>query len=878
MNNFNNKKDSYINAFNPKQNDALIETNVLIREEAEFIARNLVSLNNDSRFSSAYKKDEIEKNQIISHLDKLDKQSFDNSQKIMKLQEDFSESKNLLKKIENLLINNMNESSINKQLDIENNESNFTLFDDVNDTQKTNHEAFSSSKDENNISEGLNLFKDELGKVFNNFESHMETIIGNLTDVVSKVGDKTNHALSQKEFNDSLISNDLERFDAKSQNDDVPMLSINANISNDSRTSEKELFESFENLLNLKLDDANSKIESLTNEIKFTKDNFNNFINDYQLNLDTINSQQRELNSYFANNSSSFVQELTINKQNYEKIENEIEKICSAWAESNRLLNKLEGLIYEISITKFGFDEDLNSLISEIRDQTVQNKKSLSKLNDEIASVKDKIEQLNINHNELAEITFDNKTMIENIESDIKIIESRNISSFSSINKKLEEHDEKIEDLSIKVEDLISVENFLDTVLSSKIFQKSLESKITNMICENNNYIGDEFKFRIDHLNNKLDTELSDVKYNQKNINQTIQSIENKLYDVSSDVSLMDKKYNVKDQIDVIENKFGNLYNSEIEKIKGSISSLENHIDNFSLNDHEVSEMIRNSSELSMIIRDKIYQVLDEKLVQFSKDIDSISENIEDRIKEHNFKNISAVVDEKIVQNASKIKNEALSSIYDELTKRDQKIDLNSQEIIRNYETMLRCNTILEEIGYLVSKQSEEFNEFKSDKEDFFEILSEKVASQKQNIENLQNLLSEQIINFDFYRNNTSIKKAFDIWKNDLTSNIIELVKRLVEDEIKRKSTLSYLKDENKEVIKHQLNNSDSDFFASRVKDILSRLDNENLKKTFREKVMNLNFKINDLRKENPDIKDDDLNWFYEKEYNEYVSSKRKEN
>lgn len=103
-------------------------------------------------------------------------------------------------------------------------------------------------------------------------------------------------------------------------------------------------------------------------------------------------------------------------------------------------------------------------------------------------------------------------------------------------------------------------------------------------------------------------------------------------------------------------------------------------------------------------------------------------------------------------------------------------------------------------------------------------------------------------------------------------------MKRLVEDEIKRKSTLSYLKDENKEVIKHQLNNSGSDFFASRVKDILSRLDNENLKKTFREKVMNLNFKINDLRKENPDIKDDDLNWFYEKEYNEYVSSKRKEN
>lgn len=881
MNNFNNKKNSYLNAFAPKQNDASIETNVLIREEAEFIARNLVSLNNDdSRFSSAHKIDDVEKNQIISHLDKLDKQSFDNSQKIMKLQEDFSESKNLLKKIENLLSNNLSESSINHKSNNDEEENYFTLFDEFQNEEKPSNTNQNYNYDDGEISNGLNTFKDELGKVFNNFESHMETIIGNLTDVVSKVGDKTDHAITQQEFKESVVAHDFVNnqvyFDEE-ENHEVNRSVISFDDNHENKDFEKELLESFENLLNLKLDDANSKIESLSNEIKFTKENFNNFINDYQLNLDTINSQQKELNSYFANNSSSFVEELTINKQNYEKIESEIEKICFAWVESNKLLNKLEGLIYDISTTKFGFDEDLNSLISEIRDQTVENKKSLLKLNQEIVTVKDKVELLNDRHDDLVEKTLDNKVMIDDLEANLKEMDSRNTANFSAVNNKLEKHEERLDDLTVKVEDLISVENFLDTVLSSKIFQKSLESKITNMICENNNYIGDEFKFRIDHIANKLDVELNDVKFDQKNLNQTVQAMENKIYDMSSDISLMDKKYNVRDQLDVIENKFGNLYNTEIDKIKSSISSLENHIDNFSLSEHEVSEMIRESSELSMIIKNKIYQVLDEKLVQLSKDVDSISENIEDRIKEHNLKHLSDIVDESVVKNASKIKNEALSSLYDELTKRDQKIDLNSQEIIRNYETMLRCNTILEELGSLVARQSEELDGLRTDKENSFELLSDKILSQKENVENLQNLLSEQIINFDFYERNTSIKKAFDVWKDDLTSNVIELVKSLVEDEIKRKSALSYLKDNDAEVLKKQNTNDDS-FFANRVKDILSRLDNENLKKTFKEKVMNLNFKMNDLRKENPNIKDDDLNWFYEKEYNEYVSSKRKEN
>ncbi|MDE7088371.1 MAG: hypothetical protein K2O19_02425, partial [Malacoplasma sp.] len=120
----------------------------------------------------------------------------------------------------------------------------------------------------------------------------------------------------------------------------------------------------------------------------------------------------------------------------------------------------------------------------------------------------------------------------------------------------------------------MDIENFLDSILSSKLFQKSLESKISNMISDNNNYLGDEFKLRIDHLANRLDLELGDFKQQSTNLNNSLKSLENRVYEMNSDISLINRKNDTKEQLEIIENRFGSLYSAEMEKIKTSIIDL----------------------------------------------------------------------------------------------------------------------------------------------------------------------------------------------------------------------------------------------------------------------------------------------------------------
>ncbi|BAC43947.1 hypothetical protein D8X55_01710 [Malacoplasma penetrans] len=853
MKNYSNKKLEYLESIEPRQDD--VETNILIREEAEFLARNLVSSKNDSSFSVNQNTDLID-NQIVSHLHKLDKQSFDNSQRIEMLQRDSKESKELIKRIENLLVSNNSNFSFEQESIKEN-----SLFDSFsNDTSYYNNQKSNESDSTNNQ---FSSFKNELQSVFNNFEDHMGSMINNLSEVISKINDKTNEVITENESS-NFSSNYIDQ-------NEQPLIFVDDESSVSSQ--QKELMESFEKLLNLKLEDANSKIESLTSELAYTKESFNSFINDYQVNLDTIGSQQKDLTNILSNNNTSFIQEITSSRENFAKIEQEIEKICSAWVESNKLLTKLEGLVYEISNARFGYDEDLNELINEIKKQTSENKNSLLKLNIEIENVKDKVENLSNKQDDLVIETNSNKNEIEDVRKEVKALDASNTEKFAVIDTKIASNSSKINELEIKVSDLTNIDNFLDNVLSSKIFQKSLESKITNMICENNNYLGDEFKFRLDHISNKVDLELSEFKQEHRNINNSIASIENKVYDIASQMDLMDKKYDIRDQLEIIEHKYNDLYGSEIKNIKSSINELGNHIDNFKLSESEIANLIQESSQLSMIIRDKIYYVVDEKLSQIARDIDSITKNIEEKVIDASSRIILDSTKSEVENNISKIKNEALSSVYAELTKRDKTIDLHGQEIIRNYESMMKCNSLLEELEFLVVKQTEDLEGLKVDKDNSYELLAEKINDQKELLNKFSNLMEEKFSGYDFYNNNSNLKKLLGVWRDDLTSSVIELVKTLVEDEIKRKATISYVK--NNDAPSSELQN---DFFTNRVKDILSRLDSESLKNTFKEKLNNLNFNIKDLKEENPEVKDDDLNWFYEKEYNEFVSSKRKDN
>ena len=284
MNAYNNKKRDYLEMINPKQDDFSIETNVLIREEAEFLAKNFMLTKNDINSISSSNQDST----LNSHLFELDKQSFDNAQKIEQLQEDANESKVLLKRIESLLLNKNNtESDVSNSIPSEDNQ----LFEE--------YQNFSSLNSVDNSLPENDLF---------------------LSDDSPFLSEENNSfSIDEKNTNDKV---NLQI----NVNEDQPFIFVDEKLN--VSVQEQELLESFQKILNLKLEDANLKIESLSDELKIAKESFNSFINDYQYNLESLNSQQKDLVS--ALNNNIYLDEIKASKENFIKIEKEIEKISSA--------------------------------------------------------------------------------------------------------------------------------------------------------------------------------------------------------------------------------------------------------------------------------------------------------------------------------------------------------------------------------------------------------------------------------------------------------------------------------------------------------------------------------------------------------------------
>ncbi|MDE6082788.1 MAG: hypothetical protein K2F52_02805, partial [Malacoplasma sp.] len=407
MNAYNNKKRDFLEIINPKQDDFSIETNVLIREEAEFLAKNLVLTKEET---ISYSKPEHDST-LNSHLFELDKQSFNNAQKIEQLQEDANESKILLKRIENLLLNKDSEkketpnnlfsdNQLNPEI-VESNE-NDSLFKEYENFSSLNSEEFSTNPVKNNP-----FLSDDLP--FENKENEL-----------------TN--------NNNIEKLNYDKVDLKIS-DDQPFIFVDEQLN--TSVQEQELLESFQKILNLKLEDANLKIESLSDELKTAKESFNNFINDYQYSLESLNSQQKDLAS--ALNNNIYLDEIKASKENFIKIENEIEKISSAWVQSNKLLNKLENLIFEISNAKIGYDEDLNALIFEIKDQTIENRSSLLKLNQEIESIKEKLDVFGNKQDDLFIRNNENKEAFDSLRKNVDLLDARNLEKFSLLEQNAEE-------------------------------------------------------------------------------------------------------------------------------------------------------------------------------------------------------------------------------------------------------------------------------------------------------------------------------------------------------------------------------------------------------------------------------------------------------
>nr|MDE5553479.1 hypothetical protein [Malacoplasma sp.] len=319
---------------------------------------------------------------------------------------------------------------------------------------------------------------------------------------------------------------------------------------------------------------------------------------------------------------------------------------------------------------------------------------------------------------------------------------------------------------------------------------------------------------------------------------------------------------------DLMYSELSSKYNESNEKYK----ALDAKIDDFAANQEiTLKEIIEKSDVLSNLITEKIIEVVDLKLEKINEEFKLISQNLEEKImsftERHSQKILEEELDRRNSELESKIKNETLNSLYQELTKRDEKINLHSEEIVKNYEVLLENNKILESLERLVLQQADEVDVFKQDREETIELLMSKIAGQKEQIEEIRNRIADIL-----RAAGINIVNDSDVETDSyVLESIRQVTSELVQQEIKKLDLAN-----NSEKINPKVDtNSENDFFVTRMRDILDRLEysrNEDFK---RDDSLGIN--VSDLKEDNPLVKDDDFGWFYEKEYQNYVSSKKED-
>lgn len=751
-------------------------------------------------------------------------------------------------------------------------------------------------------------------EVFENFENSMHSTLGKLDQIADLL--KYNVTQQQEAANqkneriekqiEKLLEQQTQLYDPTR---DPSFLQQRAN-------EEEELVQSFQKMIDLKMDEANSQILTLVEELDDTKQKFGEILNSYEKTLAVVSEKQTELNTYLFESHGAISQlraDLNASKENYMKVENEISKIFSTWTENNKLLTKLESIIYDIGTSKLGYDQDLNDLLDEMKNKAIENQRSITDIKEEIASINEKVHLVNKNYEDLAAIHDENLKVIQSgiraLEEDANLQKAKTEDEFNIIKKsvndeinylnknfeqeilKLKDADfqnlerivgvelqvsknaENIENLKRDVQELLDFEKTVDKILSSPIFQQSLEMKISNMITENNNYLGDEFKHKLDNFSTNVISDIDDVRKNNDDLLNSYQSLENKVLEISNNVDAIDHTGELKSQLEFLETNYKELYDKTADRIKENLTLIDNQVKGIKVDENELLQIINSSDALNKIIKDKTRQVIENQLDTVKADVNLIQLQLENNIKDFNEKILINQINDKISIEASKIKNESLNILYKELTKRDEKIDLNNEELVKNYETILECNKVLSNLEELVIKQTNEFDSYKIDKNDAISMLVDKIAKQKEKIVELEEKIKKNVTEFDFYGDSDSsksLKHGLESWRLEFTNNLTQMVKGLVEDEIKKKAIVSEMVKENLKEAKTEIKNEYSsfdpfnyqppsfseenkkkrsdEFFINRVKDILNRLESSDLQKTYQEKFsLDKFFKINQV-------------------------------
>lgn len=802
--------------------DNEIETNILIREEAQYLAKNLINKKNLRDLSKKMRESNYE---LV------------NSRDIENLNLNLDTNNYLLSKIEDKLNNYKN---FNFEKDV------YSVNDD--ESSIISNDSDQSSEQLNDIKNTLIQNNLNLEKTFSSFENFMNSALEKMDSILNKKSEEN----IQPIFVEEPISSN--------KSDGVEEIKWDEYGENEFDTNNDERLESISKLMNEQSNFV-SKQEEFARQLDALKNNIEHLNNINELQYGTLSEKH-------ALDINEIQNEINLFTNKFENLNQEINKIYSIWTENNSLLSNLERLLLELNNKNDELLIDREVYIEELHNKTIDNEKYINELLIQNEDLKHQFSNFSKQIDSISEFKEELLTSVdEKISKNNSLIDEQLQQEFNLLKDEMKDISVQTVESELNKRNLLHLENILnqerivDEVLSSEIFNLALESKLNNLLNNDQNigYIKNAFN-NFDVYKNQIIDQITESDRIRNIISIEANNLINLLKTDISEKINDTKEY---------------MYQKNFA-LNERIVDLEHKINNISLDEKEIYDMISSSEEIEKIINDKLIFIINEKLNSIQDDISFINRKLEEDLKEYVDNNLKNKVVSEVV-NSDKmrhIKNETLQSVYSELLKRDEKISLHSEEILKNYETLLENNRILENLEKLVIKQVEEVDGFRKDKEDSIDLIMEKISDQKANIIDLQNKIQD-VITGEHIVNNKAIDGVEDI-DSDIYENIKLMTLNLVKEEIKKLNLINK-DDASKEqpIYINQNEEPESDFFKNRIQDILSKLNQSYEPLDVKKDLVDLNIKMEDLKKESDDLNaNEDFSWFYEQELKNHKEEK----
>lgn len=861
--NFNDDSFDLINDYDNPSVDAAseIETNILIREEAQFLAK---SLANEFRFDQEEEMD----NNYFSESDR---------QAIEDINANLDTNNYLLAKIDKKL----------KKYSGENKKVSYTNIFDVNldndDDKKDNHHdlSYNSNHDIEDIKQTLIKNNDNLERTFKSFENFMNSALEKMDSILNKKPVEnavTEDNIEVFDNNDVIPFNETEFFEENNspmfyENDnndniEVSQLQWDNNSSTNSEGFDYQIKNN--NIANIselkdKQFEFNNKQDLLNNQIDILKNNISNLTE-----LETNN--YHSLNNKYSNEINEIHNQLNDFQVKYELLNKEINNIYNIWTDNNNLLLNLESLLNQLNSKNDELIDERNEYLSLLHDKTISNEKYINDILEQNENIKKQFDEFTAKVSDQsvlkAEILEEVDNKIATSSNELKDLMQKEIegvkSEISTITAQTVEEELAKRNL-LSLEAILNKERIIDDVLNSHVFNLALKNKVEESI--------------------EADLTIKDIKDVFGNF--SIESYRKNMIDdiVESDrirniVSIESNSLFNQHKVDIIEKLNSTkeyIYQKNFE-LSERMMDLESKMDSMGVNEKEIFDMISSSNELETIINDKLIFIINEKINSIQENISFINTKLQDDLKDYVDNNLkNNVIDELVNSDKVKfIKNEALQSIYSELLKRDEKLDLHSEEIVKNYQALLENNRVLENLEKLLLKQVEQVEGFNKDKEDSIELIIEKITDQKANITELQEKIKEVMENVDGLNLTSQSKQKINDIDYDVYDNIKLMTLNLVKEEIKKVNLVGNDDHENysTQKLEAKKQEEESDFFKNRISDILSKLNEDYEPLDYKNDLVDLNISVDDLNNNIEEKVDENFDWFYEKELDDYKKNK----